>query len=36
MLELKNISYSAETENGTKGILKNINLTIDAAVQSFA
>ena len=29
MLELRNISYSAETENGTKGILKNINLTID-------
>ena len=30
MLELRNISYSAETESGTtKGILKNINLTID-------
>ena len=29
MLELKNISFSADTENGTKGILKNINLTVD-------
>ena len=29
MLELRNISYSAETENGTKGILKNVSLTID-------
>ncbi len=30
MLELKNISFSAETENGTtKDILKNISLTVD-------
>ena len=29
MLELRNISFSADTENGTKGILKNINLTVD-------
>ena len=29
MLELKNISFSAEGENGTKEILKNINLKID-------
>jgi len=29
MLELRNISFSADTENGTKGILKNVNLTID-------
>lgn len=29
MLELRNISYSAEGENGTKEILKNINLSID-------
>ena len=30
MLELRNISFSAETENGTtKDILKNISLTID-------
>ena len=29
MLELKNISFSADTENGTKGILKNVNLTVD-------
>ena len=29
MLELKNICFSAEGENGTKEILKNINLKID-------
>ena len=29
MLELRNISFSADTENGTKGILKNVNLTVD-------
>lgn len=29
MLELKNISFSAETDNGRKDILKNISLTID-------
>ena len=29
MLELKNICFDAEGENGTKEILKNINLTID-------
>ena len=29
MLELQNISFSAETENGTKEILKNISLTVD-------
>lgn len=29
MLELKNISFSAEGENGEKEILKNINLTIN-------
>ncbi len=29
MLELKNISYTAENEDGKKEILKNINLTID-------
>ncbi len=29
MLELKNISFNAEGENGTKEILKNINLKID-------
>ena len=29
MLELKNISFSAENENGAKEILKNINLKID-------
>ncbi len=29
MLELKNISFSAESENGEKEILKNINLKID-------
>ena len=30
MLELRNVSFSAETENGTtKGILKNVSLTID-------
>lgn len=29
MLELKNISFSAEGENGEKEILKNINLKID-------
>ncbi|MBE6666113.1 MAG: ATP-binding cassette domain-containing protein, partial [Ruminococcaceae bacterium] len=29
MLELRNISFSADTENGTKGILRNINLTVD-------
>ncbi len=29
MLELKNISFEAEGENGTKEILKNINLKID-------
>lgn len=30
MLELKNISFRAETENGEKEILKNINLKIDS------
>ena len=29
MLELKNVSYSVEQENGTKEILKNINLCLD-------
>ena len=29
MLELRNISFSADTENGTKGILKNVDLTVD-------
>lgn len=29
MLELKNISFTAESENGEKEILKNINLKID-------
>ncbi len=29
MLELKNISFSAETENGVKDIIKNVNLKID-------
>lgn len=29
MLELKNISFSAESDNGEKQILKNINLKID-------
>lgn len=29
MLELRNISYAVESENGTKEILKNINLTVD-------
>ena len=29
MLELKNISFSAENETGKKEILKNINLKID-------
>ncbi len=29
MLELKNISFSAEGENGVKEILKNVNLKID-------
>ena len=29
MLELRNVSFSADTENGTKGILKNVSLTID-------
>ena len=29
MLELKNISYSAETDNAKKEILKNVNLKID-------
>ena len=29
MLELKNICFSAESENGTKEILKDINLTLD-------
>ncbi len=29
MLELQNISFSADTENGKKDILKNISLTVD-------
>ena len=29
MLELKNICFSAESENGTKEILKNVNLKLD-------
>ena len=29
MLELKNISFSAESENGEKEILKNISMTLD-------
>ena len=29
MLELKNISFSAENEDGVKQILKNVNLKID-------
>ena len=29
MLELQNISFSAETENGTKEILKDISLKVD-------
>ena len=29
MLELKNISFTAENEDGEKQILKNVNLKID-------
>ncbi len=29
MLELKNVSFEVQGENNTKGILKNINLTVD-------
>ena len=29
MLELKNLSFQVETENGKKDILKNINLTLN-------
>ena len=29
MIELKDISFRAETENGTKDILKNISLKIE-------
>ncbi|MBQ1183114.1 MAG: ATP-binding cassette domain-containing protein, partial [Clostridia bacterium] len=29
MLELKNVSFSAENDNGSKDIIKNVSLTID-------
>ena len=35
MLELKNVSYAVENENGTKQILKNINLTLDERFVAF-
>ena len=35
MLELKNVSYAVENENGTKQILKNINLCLDERFVAF-
>lgn len=35
MLELKNVSYAVENENGTKQILKNINLTLNERFVAF-
>ena len=35
MLELKNVSYTVESENGKKQILKNINLTLDEHFVAF-
>lgn len=35
MLQLKNISYTVEDENGSKQILKNINLTLDERFVAF-
>ena len=35
MLELKNVSYAVESENGTKQILKNINLSLDERFVAF-
>ena len=35
MLELKNVSYAVENENGAKQILKNINLTLDERFVAF-
>ena len=35
MLELKNVSYAVESENGVKQILKNINLTLDERFVAF-
>ena len=35
MLELKNVSYAVENENGTKQILKNINLSLDERFVAF-
>ena len=35
MLELKNVSYVVESENGVKQILKNVNLTLDERFVAF-
>ena len=35
MLELRNVSYAVENENGSKQILKNINLTLDERFVAF-
>ena len=35
MLELKNVSYAVENENGVKQILKNVNLTLDERFVAF-
>ena len=35
MLELKNVSYAVESENGVKHILKNINLTLNERFVAF-
>ena len=35
MLELKNVSYAVESENGVKQILKNINLTLNERFVAF-
>ena len=35
MLELKNVSYTVEDEQGSKQILKNINLTLDERFVAF-
>ena len=35
MLELKNVSYAVESENGVKQILKNVNLTLDERFVAF-
>ncbi|MBQ7913356.1 MAG: ATP-binding cassette domain-containing protein [Clostridia bacterium] len=35
MLELKNVSYAVENENGAKQILKNINLALDERFVAF-